>query len=185
MANDSATTTTTKSESYQPNDSAALPESANLIADKKGPGILLRTLKRGDENYFPQPGDLCSIHYEGRLEPKFANNILTPGAIVASSRRRNATHNNNNNNNSGNQHMALQFALGAGHVLEGLEVAVSHMSLHQRVEATIPALYAYGHVGYPPRIPPRATLLFDIELVNILPATKENKNDAADVDGNG
>lgn len=52
-------------------------------------------------------------------------------------------------------------------MLEGLEVAVEHMSLGQMAEATIPSLYAYGHVGYPPKIPPRATLIFQIELVGI------------------
>ena len=88
------------------------------------------------------------IHYEGGLEQGSRN-------IIASSRADPDTP------------AALQFELGARHVLEGLEIAVAHMSVGQMVEATIPSLYAYGHVGYPPKIPPRATLIFQIELMDI------------------
>lgn len=62
---------------------------------------------------------------------------------------------------------AFQFELGARHVLEGIEAAVEHMCEGQTVEATIPSLYAYGHQGFPPKIPPRATLVFTIELLKI------------------
>ena len=74
---------------------------------------------------------------------------------------------------SSNPNQSLKFEFGARHVLEGIEVAVGHMTKGQTVEATIPSLYAYGHQGYPPRIPPRATLIFKIELVDILSVTKD------------
>ena len=55
--------------------------------------------------------------------------------------------------------------LPAGQVIEGMDVAVSKMSLGQEVEATIPYPFAYGVQGYPPVVPPRATLIFRIELI--------------------
>ena len=68
------------------------------------------------------------------------------------------------------QDRAFRFEVGAKqHVLEGIEVAVQSMCVGQRVEATIPALYGYGHQGFPPRIPPQATLVFKLELLGIEP----------------
>ncbi len=59
----------------------------------------------------------------------------------------------------------FQFKLGKGSVIEGMDVAVSKMSVGQIVEATIPYPFAYGVAGYPPVVPPRATLIFRIELI--------------------
>ena len=59
----------------------------------------------------------------------------------------------------------FSFRLGEQQVIEGLDVAVSKMSLGEEVEATIPFPYAYGVAGYPPVVPPRATLIFRVELI--------------------
>jgi FKBP-type peptidyl-prolyl cis-trans isomerase len=48
-----------------------------------------------------------------------------------------------------------------------MDIAVSKMSLGQEVVATIPYSLAYGVVGYPPVVPPSATLIFRIELLRI------------------
>jgi len=40
---------------------AALPGNANVIDNKTGAGILMRTLKRGDGLHFPTPGDSCLV----------------------------------------------------------------------------------------------------------------------------
>ena len=69
---------------------------------------------------------------------------------------------------------AFQFELGARHVLEGLEVTVEHVCVGQIVEATIPMLYAYGHQGFPPKIPPRSTLIFTVELLEIVAVDKKD-----------
>lgn len=124
---------------------------ADIIPDKKGPGVLIRTLKKGDGNRFPTKGELCLVHYEGRLEN---------GTVIASTRER---------------QQKFQFELGAKHVIEGLEVAVSKMSVGQVAEVIIPSLYAYGSLGYLPKIPPRSTLIFTLELLQI-----DNPNDMTD-----
>ena len=65
------------------------------------------------------------------------------------------------------RNQALQFELGTNHVIQGLEVAVQRMSVGQIVEVTIPHLYAYGQRWHPPQIPPKANLLFRLELLDI------------------
>ncbi|CAB9499190.1 FK506-binding protein 1 [Seminavis robusta] len=127
------------------------PEIADddLIANKQGAGILMRTLEKGHGSRFPKKGEHCQIRFEGRLEN---------GTVIASSKH---------------QKSALQFELGKQHVLEGLEVAVEHMCVGQKVEVTIPPLYAYGHQGFPPKIPPRSTLIFVLELVDVISSDKE------------
>ena len=49
-----------------PQPAAALPHNNNIITNKKGPGILLRTLKKGDGNRFPQKGDMCLVRTQER-----------------------------------------------------------------------------------------------------------------------
>jgi FKBP-type peptidyl-prolyl cis-trans isomerase len=117
----------------------------DLIPTKKGPGVLLRTLRKGDGGHFPKPGDSCLVHFEGRLED---------GTLFASTRERK---------------QIFQFTLGKKHIIEGLEVAAAKMSVGQLAEVTIPSLYAYGSVGCPPKIPPRATLIFTLELLQVEP----------------
>jgi FKBP-type peptidyl-prolyl cis-trans isomerase len=61
----------------------------------------------------------------------------------------------------------FQFQLGAGQVIQGWDLGVICMSLGETRELKIPPELAYGARGKPP-VPPNATLLFEIELVNLL-----------------
>lgn len=111
-------------------------------------GILLKTVKAGDITNYPRKGDKCTIHYEAYTEEGMYNSDKpTP---FDSSRKRGKV---------------FSFRLGEQQVIEGLDVAVSKMSLGEEVEATIPFPYAYGVAGYPPVVPPRATLIFRVELI--------------------
>ena len=69
---------------------------------------------------------------------------------------------------------AFTFQLGVGRVIKGWDDGVSKLSIGQRVKLLIPWADAYGEKGQPPRIPPRADLIFDVELKNI----NENLNKA-------
>ena len=62
---------------------------------------------------------------------------------------------------------AFTFQLGVGRVIKGWDDGVSKLSVGQRVKLLIPWADAYGEKGQPPRIPPRADLIFDVELKNI------------------
>ncbi|KAJ2779501.1 peptidylprolyl isomerase fpr3 [Coemansia javaensis] len=57
------------------------------------------------------------------------------------------------------------FRLGAGEVIKGWDVGIAGMKKGGERRLTIPAAMAYGKRGAPPDIPPNATLVFDIRLV--------------------
>ncbi|MBP6507340.1 MAG: FKBP-type peptidyl-prolyl cis-trans isomerase [Opitutaceae bacterium] len=59
------------------------------------------------------------------------------------------------------------FRLGAGTVIPGWEEAFLHMRKGEKRTLIIPYWLAYGLEGRPPKIPPRAALVFDVELLDI------------------
>ncbi len=61
----------------------------------------------------------------------------------------------------------FDFVLGAGQVIPGWERGVAGMKEGGVRELVIPARLAYGAQGSPPVIPPEATLVFEIELVDV------------------
>ncbi|OGA72589.1 MAG: peptidylprolyl isomerase [Betaproteobacteria bacterium RIFCSPLOWO2_12_FULL_65_14] len=61
----------------------------------------------------------------------------------------------------------LDFALGAGDVIKGLDQGVEGMRVGGVRKLTIPAELAYGDQGCGGVIPPHATLVFDVELLEI------------------
>lgn len=83
-----------------------------------------------------------SVHYVG---------TLTDGSKFDSSRDRGRP---------------FQFELGAGQVIRGWDEGVAQMSKGQVAKLTLPHEYAYGERGYPPVIPPKATLIFEVELLS-------------------
>ena len=62
---------------------------------------------------------------------------------------------------------AFQFTLGAGRVISGWDQGVLGMRIGGLRRLTIPPELGYGSAGSPPRIPPNASLVFDVELVNV------------------
>ena len=59
------------------------------------------------------------------------------------------------------------FVLGAAAVIPGWERGVAGMKEGGTRELTIPSRLAYGAGGSPPAIPPDATLVFEIELMDV------------------
>ena len=87
-------------------------------------------------------GAKVSVHYTG---------MLTDGTKFDSSRDRGRP---------------IQFTLGAREVIPGWELGIAGMKKGERRKLLIPYYLAYGERGYPGVIPPKATLIFDVELVN-------------------
>ena len=90
-----------------------------------------------------KPGDRVRVHYIGRL---------TDGKVFDESFSRGEP---------------IEFPLGAGMVIPGWEMGISGMKKGGKRRLTIPYNLAYGAQGYPGVIPPYATLVFDVELVDV------------------
>lgn len=109
-------------------------------------GLKYEILKKGDGGDRPKFGDTVEVHYTGTLED---------GTEFDSSRRRG---------------QPASFRLG--NVIEGWNEGLQLMSAGARYRFTIPGDLAYGAEGRPPRIPPNATLIFDVELLGFTPGPR-------------
>ena len=89
-------------------------------------------------------GKTVSVHYVGTLEG---------GEKFDSSRDRN---------------QPFQFSLGGGQVIAGWDEGVEGMKVGGVRKLTIPPDLGYGAQGSPPVIPPNSTLIFEIELLDVL-----------------
>ena len=95
-------------------------------------------------------GRNVTVHYTGWLyDPARADH---KGAKFDSSRDRNEP---------------FSFDLGAGQVIPGWDQGVAGMKVGGKRTLTIPPDMGYGARGAGGVIPPNATLLFDVELLNV------------------
>jgi len=57
--------------------------------------------------------------------------------------------------------------IGVGQVIKGWDEGVPQLCLGQKAILKVTADYGYGARGFPPVIPPNATLTFEVELIEI------------------
>ena len=95
------------------------------------------------EGEVAESGDTVAVHYVGTLED---------GTQFDSSRDRGEP---------------IVFTLGAGEVIQGWEQGIPGMAVGGQRRLVIPPELGYGEAGSPPVIPPNATLIFEVELVEI------------------
>lgn len=63
---------------------------------------------------------------------------------------------------------ASEYSLGGGYLIDGLEEGLVLMKIGEKFRFIIPSGLAYGENGYYPIIPPDETIIFDIEILDIL-----------------
>lgn len=104
-------------------------------------GVIVRTVKAGTG---PNPAatDRVKVHYVGKLPD---------GTVFDSSIKRNSP---------------ATFPLNG--VIKCWTDGVQHMKVGEKAHLTCPSDAAYGDQGQPPSIPGGATLLFDVELLEIV-----------------
>ncbi|MBI2395640.1 MAG: FKBP-type peptidyl-prolyl cis-trans isomerase [Deltaproteobacteria bacterium] len=61
------------------------------------------------------------------------------------------------------------FRLGAGQVIRGWDLGVEGMKVGGKRKLLVPPQLGYGGAGAPPSIPGNATLVFEIELLDVKP----------------
>jgi FKBP-type peptidyl-prolyl cis-trans isomerase len=62
----------------------------------------------------------------------------------------------------------FEFTIGQGSVIKGWDEGVPGMRVGGKRKLTIPWTMAYGEAGSGDKIPPKAALKFDIELIEIV-----------------
>lgn len=90
-----------------------------------------------------EKGKTVSVHYTGKL---------TDGTKFDSSLDRN---------------QPIEFVLGEGRVIKGWDEGISYLKVGGKATFIIPSNLAYGERGAGGVIPPNATLIFDVELVDV------------------
>ncbi|CAO2184376.1 unnamed protein product [Urochloa humidicola] len=105
-------------------------------------GLKKKLLKEGEGWETPEVGDEVEVHYTG---------TLLDGSKFDSSRDRGDP---------------FKFKLGQCQVIKGWDQGIKTMKKGENAIFTIPPELAYGESGSPPKIPPNATLQFDVELLS-------------------
>jgi FKBP-type peptidyl-prolyl cis-trans isomerase len=105
-------------------------------------GLMIEYVAEG-KGAVAEKGKTVSVHYTG---------TLTDGKKFDSSLDRNEP---------------IEFPLGQGMVIPGWEEGIEGMKVGEKRKLTIPYKLAYGEAGRPPVIPPKAVLLFDVELMGV------------------
>ena len=123
---------------------AAEAEMEKLAAgfDKTESGLRYKMIQKGSGKK-AENGKTVSVHYSGSLEN---------GKVFDSSYTRKKP---------------IEFPLGMGNVIEGWDEGIALLHVGDKARFVIPSHLGYGSRGAGGVIPPNATLIFDVELMDV------------------
>ena len=110
--------------------------------DKTESGLRYKMIQKGSGKK-AESGKTVSVHYEGSLEN---------GKVFDSSYPRKKP---------------IEFRLGQGQVIEGWDEGIALLQVGDKARFVIPSHLGYGSRGAGGAIPPNATLIFDVELMDV------------------
>ncbi|MEZ4795972.1 MAG: peptidylprolyl isomerase [Flavobacteriaceae bacterium] len=105
-------------------------------------GLRYKIIQKGN-GLKAEKGKTVSVHYKGQL---------ADGTVFDSSYKRN---------------QPIDFPLGMGQVIAGWDEGIGLLKVGDKARFVIPSDLAYGSRGAGGVIPPDATLIFDVELMNV------------------
>jgi peptidylprolyl isomerase len=91
----------------------------------------------------PQRGQIVTVNYTGTLE------------------------NGTKFDSSYDSGRPADFAIGVGRVIKGWDEGLMSMKVGGKRKLMVPSRLGYGPAGNPPRIPPNANLIFEVELLGV------------------
>lgn len=110
--------------------------------EKTDSGLRYKFINKGNGKK-AEKGSTVSVHYSGSLEN---------GKIF---------------DNSYSRKKPIEFPLGMGHVIEGWDEGIALLQVGDKARFVIPSYLGYGERGAGGVIPPNATLIFDVELMDV------------------
>jgi peptidyl-prolyl cis-trans isomerase A (cyclophilin A) len=110
--------------------------------DKTESGLRYKMIQKGNGKK-AENGKTVSVHYTGQLED---------GKVFDSSIPRKKP---------------IEFPLGQGNVIEGWDEGIALLQVGDKARFVIPSHLGYGSRGAGGAIPPNATLIFDVELMDV------------------
>ncbi len=110
--------------------------------DETASGLRYKVLQNGDGKQATK-GATVSVHYKGQL---------LDGTVFDSSYKRK---------------QPIDFAIGVGQVIAGWDEGIQLLKVGDKARMVIPSNLAYGSAGAGGVIPPDATLIFDVELMDV------------------
>jgi FKBP-type peptidyl-prolyl cis-trans isomerase len=117
--------------------------------------------KPSNKGAHPQLGDKVKVHYVGKnLEGQVFDTSI---AEVAQQ---------NDIYDARRPYEPLEFRIGEGSMIEGFEEGVKLLKKHAKAHLFLPSVLAYGEAEFPPYIKAHSNLIFEVELVDIITATK-------------
>ncbi|MEF3692081.1 MAG: FKBP-type peptidyl-prolyl cis-trans isomerase [Candidatus Moraniibacteriota bacterium] len=118
-------------------------EPVNQNNNQKNMDLKIETTQEGTGDKVTKSGDTISVHYTGKLEDgtKFDSSV--------------------------DRGEPFEFTIGQGMVIAGWEQGLLDMKVGEKRILTIPSEMGYGAQGAGGIIPPNATLIFEVELMEI------------------